>query len=72
MSFRNAFTHGTFSIDAKSVWLSYFEGKPVRKELTDEYLAGVESKLLRAYEIASTLADKIGAMKAVEKGLTPG
>jgi hypothetical protein len=66
MSFRNAFTHGKLSSDATRVWLSYFESAPRKKELTDDYLARVETSLRTAQGKALELAIKIGATKRSE------
>jgi len=56
MSYRNAFTHGEISTDGTRVWLSYFEGKPQKAELTDAYLEGVESALVNGCEQLKQLA----------------
>jgi hypothetical protein len=66
MSVRNAFAHGKFSSDEKRVWLSFFEGTPREKELTDEYLAEIEKLLRVAFEKTFTLTQKIGATKPAE------
>jgi len=66
MSIRNAFAHGKFSSDDKRVWLSYFEGKPRNKELTDDYLTEVETFLRRGFDSVFQLSVKIGATKPTE------
>jgi hypothetical protein len=66
MSLRNAFAHGRLSSNGEAVWLSYFEGTPKKRELTDEYLAEVESKLQVARNTCMTLAGKMGAIKSVQ------
>ena len=63
MSVRNAFTHGKLVSDEKRVWVSYFEGRPQRQELTDEYLANVETLLRTAFDKTFELVVKIGATK---------
>lgn len=62
MSLRNAFAHGKLSSDGKAVWLSYFEGKPHKQELTDQYLSDVESELNSAWNCCFALAQKMGAV----------
>ena len=62
MSLRNAFAHGKFSSDGKTVWLNYFEGNPRREELTDQYLTEVEKELNSAWSLCFQLAQKIGAV----------
>jgi hypothetical protein len=66
MSVRNAFAHGKFLSDEKRVWLSFFEGTPREKELTEEYLAEIETLLRAAFEKTFTLTQKIGATKLAE------
>jgi hypothetical protein len=61
MSLRNAFAHGKLSSDGKAIWLSYFEGKPHKKKLTDQYLSEVESELNSAWNCCVALAQKTGA-----------
>lgn len=62
MSFRNAFAHGKLSSNGKVVWLSYFEGGNHKQELTDQYLAAVESELKSACNQCFELAQKMGAV----------
>src|SRR5438477_6259868 len=58
MSVRNAFAHGKASSDDKRVWLSFFEGAPRKEELTDDYLAKVETLLRTGFDKAFELAVK--------------
>ena len=72
MSWRNAFIHGKLSCpDGKSVWLSFFEGGPQKKELTDEFLTEVESFLRVGYEACFKMILKMGITKMSEAGTTP-
>jgi hypothetical protein len=71
MSIRNAFAHGKFSSDDKRVWLSYFEGKPRNKELSDDYLTEVEILLRKAFDNVFQLSVKIGATKLTESTANP-
>jgi hypothetical protein len=71
MSYRNAFTHGKLSSDGKAVWLSYFEAKPKRTELTDDFLTIVESTLLDCYAAVQELAQKCGATIMSDLGNSP-
>ena len=66
MSVRNAFTHGKFVSDEKAVWLSYFEGRPQKKELTDNYLTEIETLLRVGFDKAFELVAKIEATKLPE------
>jgi hypothetical protein len=66
MSVRNAFAHGKLVSDEKRAWLSFFQGSPRTKELTDEYLTEIEILLMTAFEKALSLALKIGATKPAE------
>jgi hypothetical protein len=66
MSVRNAFAHGRLSSDEKRVWLSYFQGTPQKRELTDEHLTEIETLLQEAVSKALALAVKIGAKKPAE------
>jgi hypothetical protein len=66
MSLRNAFAHGRLSTNGNTVWLSYFEGTSKKRELTDQYLTEIESKLQSAWESCLALAQKTGAVKSVE------
>ena len=66
MSVRNAFAHGRLSSDDKRVWLSFFEGAPRKEELTDDYLARVETLLRTGFDKAFEIAVKIGATKLAE------
>jgi hypothetical protein len=66
MCVRNAFAHGRFSSDDTRVWLSFFEGTARKEELTDEYLAKVETLLRTAFEKVFEVAVKIGATKLAE------
>jgi len=59
MSFRNAFAHGKFLCRERRVYLSYFEGKPQEKELTDDYLTEVETCLRTAHDKAAALREKL-------------
>jgi hypothetical protein len=63
MSVRNAFAHGKFCSDEKRLSLSFFEGTPRDKELTDEYLAEIETLLRVAFEKTFTLTQEIRAAK---------
>lgn len=65
MSLRNAFAHGKFSSDGKTVWLNYFEGNPRQEELTDQYLSEVERNLNSAWHLCLQLALKTGAVATV-------
>jgi hypothetical protein len=60
ISLRNAFTHGKFSSDGKTVWLSYFEGSPRKIELTDDYLAEAEHLLHRVFKTCFSALEKMG------------
>ena len=71
MSVRNAFAHGRLSSDDKRVWLSFFEGTPRKEELTDDYLARVETLLRTGFDKAFELAVKIGATKPAENPSKP-
>ena len=66
MSARNAFAHGRLSSDEKRAWLSYFEGTPQERELTDEYLTEIERLLREGFSKAFEVAVKIGAKKPAE------
>lgn len=66
ISLRNAFAHGKLCSNGDAVWLSYFEGTPRKRELTDQYLAEIESKLQSAWNSCLALAEKTGAVKSVE------
>jgi hypothetical protein len=57
ISYRNAFTHGTFSTDGREVKLSYFEGAPKAQFLTDEYLSEVESDLNQCFRLAFKISE---------------
>jgi hypothetical protein len=63
MSVRNAFAHGTFTSDDKTVSLSYFEGQPKTQELTDDYLRKIEKILWDAWQATFQLAVKTGTTK---------
>ena len=54
MSVRNAFAHGNLSSNEKQAWLSFFEGRPRKEELTDEYLTNIEGMLRVALEDVGT------------------
>jgi hypothetical protein len=62
MSYRNAFTHGHIWYDAPKYWLSYFEGSPQRRELSDEYLEKVETTLEDARQMLEKMALAFGAI----------
>jgi hypothetical protein len=66
MSARNAFAHGKLSSDEKRVWLSFFEGRPRKVELTDEYLTDIETLLRAAFDKTFALAVAIGATKITQ------
>jgi hypothetical protein len=66
MSVRNAFTHGKLVSDEKTVWLSYFEGRPQKKELTDVYLTEIETLLRVGFDKTFELVAKIEATKLPE------
>ena len=66
MSVRNAFTHGKLVSDEKTVWLSHFEGRPQKKELTDDYLTEIETLLRLGFDKTFELVAKIGATKLPE------
>jgi hypothetical protein len=63
ISYRNAFTHGSFSTDGRIVKLRYFEGTPQIKTLDDEYLEKIESTLKRCWNQVDHLSVSIGAQK---------
>jgi hypothetical protein len=63
MSYRNAFAHGEIAIDGRDVQLSYFEGEPKAKILTDEYLAEIETNLLKCWDTTFNIGKTSGAMK---------
>ncbi len=67
MSVRNAFAHGRLSSDDKRVWLSFFEGRPRKEELTDDYLTNIEALLRKGFDMAFELTVKIGATKPTEQ-----
>ena len=60
MRYRNAFTHGTPSTDGKT-WLQYYEARPIKKELTDEFLEQVKQEIGTALMQAHQLAGLLGA-----------
>ena len=62
MSLRNDFAHGKLSSNGNAVWLSYFEGKSHKQELTDQYWSEVESELNSAWDCCFALAQKMGAV----------
>jgi len=62
MDYRNAFTHGKFSTDGKTVWLDYYKAKPIKKELTDEYLDKVKKAIDDAQFQTHVLAARLGAL----------
>jgi hypothetical protein len=70
MALLNAFAHGTLSSDDKTVWLSYYEGRPCKRELTDDFLSDVETTLLQAYNGVFALAQKIGVVTLTGKDET--
>lgn len=61
MSYRNAFTHGTLSIADGRVLLSFFEGGPQEKELSDKFLGEIERKLCAAHAGIATLSEMVNA-----------
>jgi hypothetical protein len=67
MSQRNAFAHGRLLWDSGKVFLQFFEGNSRTQELSDEYLAEVETCLFSAYDAVFDLAVKIGASEPVQK-----
>jgi hypothetical protein len=70
-AWRNAFAHGELTSEGRSVWLSYFEGKPRRQELTDAFLTDVENLLQKAYNQSLQLTGRIGATKLMEASQPP-
>lgn len=62
MDHRNAFTHGKFSTDGKTVWLDYYKAKPIKKELTDKYLADAKHAIATAQFQTHVLAARLGAL----------
>jgi fructoselysine-6-P-deglycase FrlB-like protein len=71
MSFRNAFTHGMLAIHDRRVRLSFFEGGPQERDLTDEFLTEMEEKLRTAYQGILTLSAKVGAPTAPQARTNP-
>jgi len=63
IKYRNEFAHGSLSSDDTTVWLSYFDGAPQKKELNDDYLTTVEQTI---FEVFNTLT----AIEAKLKGST--
>lgn len=63
MSYRNAFAHGEIATDGREVQLSFFEGVPQKKILSDEYLTKIESNIQSCIEISRTMAFSLGAYK---------
>ena len=63
MSYRNAFAHGEIAIDGREVQLSYFEGTPKTKILTDEYLTEIEQNLLECWKTTFEVGKTSGAVK---------
>lgn len=61
MALRNAAAHGSLTTDAHTVWLSYFEGTPRTKELSDDYLTEIEGLLNAAVREIVSLLGKAGA-----------
>jgi hypothetical protein len=61
MSYRNAFTHGTLSTSGGRVLLSFFEGGPQEKELSDAFLGEIERKLCMAHDGIAALSVKVSA-----------
>jgi hypothetical protein len=61
MSYRNAFTHGTLSTSGGTVLLSFFEGGPQEKELSDAFLGEIERKLRMAHDGIAALSLKVSA-----------
>jgi len=59
MSYRNAFTHGTLSAEDGHVLLSFFEGGPQEKELSDTFLTEIERKLCAAHAGIVALSAKV-------------
>ena len=57
MSFRNAFAHGGLSTDGREVRLSFFEGRPQVKTLTDGYLMTIEKDLKHCWDITLKVAE---------------
>jgi hypothetical protein len=57
ISCRNAFTHGELEAERGRMFLSYFEGTPQRKELSDEYLKDVDDTLKAAVDATRKLAE---------------
>ena len=59
MSFRNAFTHGTISSDGERVSLSFFQGRPRKEELSDDFLTKVETTLFTAHNQVFAVEEKV-------------
>ena len=66
MSYRNAFAHGELSTDGREVRLTFFEGSPKAKILTDDYLSSIETDLKQCFDITFKVAIKSGANKVIE------
>ncbi len=62
MDYRNAFTHGKFSTDGKTVWLDYYKAKPIKEKLTDEYLDKAKKAIADAQFQTHVLAARLGAL----------
>ena len=60
MAFRNAFTHGHLLVEHEAVFLAYFEGRPRKQELTDEFLIKVEETLTQTYHSMEDIAVRSG------------
>ena len=63
MSIRNAFTHGALSTDGRKVKLSYFEGAPKQKFLTDGWLAEIEQTLGKCFSMSLNLSAQLSEVR---------
>lgn len=60
-TYRNAFIHGDLSSDSQAVFLSYFEGAPRHKELTDDFWKQIEKVFADAFWFTNEISDRSGA-----------
>lgn len=51
MSYRNALTHGKFTTNGFNSYLEYYEGRPVTKELNDDFWEKCQSYMTEGFEL---------------------
>lgn len=59
IGYRNAFTHGRLVISGPEGTINYFEGKPMRRPITDEYLENLESRFGRCSKFLEQIASEL-------------